>query len=129
VSFVAITLCVASQRVIPKVSIYFVIDSVRELLDTPTYFSPEQEIYTEIQGLGPKEDENFTVKVRRHVEQIGRFHIWARFSKPVCVTQRRSRAGRVKSETISVSRLGSTLHKPLTQSAPKRNYRHSITSH
>jgi hypothetical protein len=34
VSFVAITLCVASQRVIPKVSVYFVIDSVRKLLDT-----------------------------------------------------------------------------------------------
>jgi hypothetical protein len=31
VSFTAITLCVASQRVIPKV------DSVRELLDTPSY--------------------------------------------------------------------------------------------
>jgi hypothetical protein len=37
VSFAAITPCVASQRVIPKVSIYFVIDSVRELLDTPSY--------------------------------------------------------------------------------------------
>jgi hypothetical protein len=37
VSFAAITLCVASQRVIPKVSVYFVIDSVRKLLDTPLY--------------------------------------------------------------------------------------------
>jgi hypothetical protein len=36
VSFVAITLCVASQVVIPKVSIYFVIDSVRKLWDTPS---------------------------------------------------------------------------------------------
>jgi hypothetical protein len=34
VSFAAITLCVASQRVIPKVSVYFLIESVRELLDT-----------------------------------------------------------------------------------------------
>jgi len=34
VSFAAITLCVASQRVFFVVSIYFVIDSVRELLDT-----------------------------------------------------------------------------------------------
>jgi len=34
VSFVAINLCVASQRVIAKVSIYFVIDSVLKLLDT-----------------------------------------------------------------------------------------------
>jgi hypothetical protein len=37
VSFAAITLSVASQRVIPNVSIYFVIDSVRKLLDTPSY--------------------------------------------------------------------------------------------
>jgi hypothetical protein len=35
---VAINLCVASQRVIPKVSLCFVIDSVRKLLDTPSYF-------------------------------------------------------------------------------------------
>jgi hypothetical protein len=38
VSFVAITFCVASQRVFIVVSIYFVIDSVRKLLDTPSYF-------------------------------------------------------------------------------------------
>jgi hypothetical protein len=37
VSFAAITLCVASQRVFIVVSIYFVIDSVRQLLDTPSY--------------------------------------------------------------------------------------------
>jgi hypothetical protein len=37
VSFAAITVCVASQRVIPKVSVYFVIDSFRKLLDKPTY--------------------------------------------------------------------------------------------
>jgi hypothetical protein len=35
VSFVGITLCVASQRVF--VVVYFVIDSVRKLLDTPSY--------------------------------------------------------------------------------------------
>jgi hypothetical protein len=35
VSFAAITLCVASQRVF--VVVYFVIDSVRKLLDTPSY--------------------------------------------------------------------------------------------
>jgi hypothetical protein len=34
VSFAATTLCVASQWVIPKISVYFVIDSVRKLLDT-----------------------------------------------------------------------------------------------
>jgi hypothetical protein len=35
VSFAAVTLCVASQRVFIVVSIYFFIDSVRKLLDTP----------------------------------------------------------------------------------------------
>jgi hypothetical protein len=37
VRFAAITLCVASQRAIPEVSVYFVIDSVWKILDTPSY--------------------------------------------------------------------------------------------
>jgi hypothetical protein len=37
VSFAAITLCVASQRVFIAVSVYFVIDSVQKLLGTPSY--------------------------------------------------------------------------------------------
>jgi uncharacterized membrane protein len=37
VSFAAITLCVASQRVLVVVVVYFVIDSVRKLLDTLSY--------------------------------------------------------------------------------------------
>jgi hypothetical protein len=37
-SFVAITLCVASQRVFIVVSVYFIIDSVRKVLNTPSYF-------------------------------------------------------------------------------------------
>jgi hypothetical protein len=37
VSFAAITLCVASRRVFIVVSVYFVIDSVRKLLDTTLY--------------------------------------------------------------------------------------------
>jgi hypothetical protein len=37
VSFAAITLCVASQRVFIVVSVYFVIDSVRKLLVTHSY--------------------------------------------------------------------------------------------
>jgi hypothetical protein len=36
VSFAAITLCVASQRVFIFVSVYFVSDSVRKFLDTPS---------------------------------------------------------------------------------------------
>jgi len=37
VSFAAQTLCVASKRVYVFVVVYFVIDSVRKLLDTPSY--------------------------------------------------------------------------------------------
>jgi len=37
VSFAAITLYVASQRVFIVVSLHFVIESVRKLLDTPSY--------------------------------------------------------------------------------------------
>jgi hypothetical protein len=41
VSFAAITLCAASQRVfivvVVVVIVFFVIDSVRKLLDTPSY--------------------------------------------------------------------------------------------
>jgi len=39
VIFVAITLCVASQHVFIVVNTCFVIDSVRKLLDTPSYIS------------------------------------------------------------------------------------------
>jgi hypothetical protein len=38
VSFAAITLCAASQQVFIIV-VYFVIDSIRKLLDTPSYSS------------------------------------------------------------------------------------------
>jgi hypothetical protein len=38
VSFAAITLHVASERMFIDVSIYFIIDSVRKLLDTPSYY-------------------------------------------------------------------------------------------
>jgi hypothetical protein len=37
VSFAVITLCIASQR--EFIDVYFVIDSVRKLLDTPSYSS------------------------------------------------------------------------------------------
>jgi hypothetical protein len=37
VSFSAITLCVASHRVFIVVSVHFVIDSLRKILDTPLY--------------------------------------------------------------------------------------------
>jgi hypothetical protein len=38
-SFATITLCVASQQVFIIVVVYFVIDSVRKLLDTPSYIT------------------------------------------------------------------------------------------
>jgi hypothetical protein len=41
VSFAAITLCVASYRVFVVVSVYFFIDSVRKLLDTPSCASSQ----------------------------------------------------------------------------------------
>jgi hypothetical protein len=37
VSFAAITLCVASQPAFIVISVYFVMDSVRKLLDIPSY--------------------------------------------------------------------------------------------
>jgi len=37
VSFAAVNLCVASQQVFIVESVYFVIDAVRKLLDTPSY--------------------------------------------------------------------------------------------
>jgi hypothetical protein len=39
VSFSAVTPCVASQHVFVVVSVYFVIDTVRKRLDTPSYTS------------------------------------------------------------------------------------------
>jgi hypothetical protein len=49
VSFAAITLCVASQRVFVVV-VYFVIDSVRKLLNTPSY-AKHQRIFLENMGV------------------------------------------------------------------------------
>jgi len=45
VNFAAITLRAAIQRVFIVVSAYFVIDSVRELLDTPSYTTKHIETY------------------------------------------------------------------------------------
>jgi hypothetical protein len=45
VSFAAINLCVASQRVFIVVSVYFFSDSVRKLLDTHPYMSFQVKLY------------------------------------------------------------------------------------
>jgi hypothetical protein len=58
VSFAAITLCVASERVFIVVSVYFVIDSVRKLFDTPPY------IRTEYKGLKSMTSELHNFKSR-----------------------------------------------------------------
>jgi hypothetical protein len=42
VSFAIIALCVAAQRVLIVVIVYFVIDALRKLLDTPWYICWEQ---------------------------------------------------------------------------------------
>jgi hypothetical protein len=61
VSFAAVTLCVASQRVFIFVGVYFVIDSVRKLLDTPSYNEELLNLYCiNVRKSG-------TMKVRRNV--------------------------------------------------------------
>jgi hypothetical protein len=57
-SFATITLCVTSQRVF-IVALYFVIDSVRKLLDTPSYATSSDEAY--------KCTENFDRKLLKNV--------------------------------------------------------------
>jgi hypothetical protein len=47
-SFAAITLCVASQRVFIVVSVYFLIDSVRKRLDTPSYLKTQRLKFTKM---------------------------------------------------------------------------------
>jgi hypothetical protein len=48
VSFAARTLCVASQRVFIVVSVCFFIDSVRKLLDTPSYVPVHEDKRSEV---------------------------------------------------------------------------------
>jgi hypothetical protein len=45
-SFAAITLFIVSQRVFIVVSVYFVIDSFRKLLDTPSYITTHTHTHT-----------------------------------------------------------------------------------
>jgi hypothetical protein len=54
VSFAAITLCAASQRELIVV-VYFVIDSIRKLLDTPSYinYSKDFVLFRSVYRLSP----------------------------------------------------------------------------
>jgi hypothetical protein len=46
VSFASITLCASPQRVFLVVRVYFFIDSVRELLDIPSYTEDLHSLYS-----------------------------------------------------------------------------------
>jgi hypothetical protein len=48
VNFAAIILCAASQRVFIFVSLYFIIDSVRKRLDTPSYVILQPKVRTTV---------------------------------------------------------------------------------
>jgi len=52
VSFAAITLCVATQRVFIIASVYFIIDSVRKRLDKPSYVGILFAVYEVIRHKG-----------------------------------------------------------------------------
>jgi hypothetical protein len=54
-SFVAITLWRGQQRVLPKVNVYFVIGSVRKLLDTPFAWHTSVELPCRESNTGPHE--------------------------------------------------------------------------
>jgi hypothetical protein len=69
VSFATITLCITSQRVIAKVSVHFVIDSVRKLSGTASHLNMIQEGMWSISQAGEQESKraneqiNFTHKL------------------------------------------------------------------
>jgi hypothetical protein len=62
VNFAAITLCVASQQVFIVVRVYFVIDSVRKLLDTPSYTEVSDQLHAQV-TLVPRKEPPITVRL------------------------------------------------------------------
>jgi hypothetical protein len=78
VSFAAITLCVASQRVfIVVIALYFVIDSVRRLLDTPSYIEVADEQRYEMWG-------SVNVVALRQSQKFGQaFSLWMQTDKNI----------------------------------------------
>jgi hypothetical protein len=64
-SFTAATLCVASERVTPKVRAYFVIDSVRKLLDTLSHLSTKFGVRVLMWGRNFSQALPFMVRVLR----------------------------------------------------------------
>jgi hypothetical protein len=72
VSFAAITLCVASQRVYIVVSVNFVIASVRKLLDTPLYIYASSGIRTHDHVLAVQ----YTCSLDRAATAAGSNHVY-----------------------------------------------------
>jgi hypothetical protein len=78
VSFAAITLYVASRRVFIFVSVYFVIDSVRKLLDPPSYLDsayfsayPEQLEFLSVKDLFRLEISPYYICLREQSLRLG----------------------------------------------------------
>jgi hypothetical protein len=69
VSFTSITLCVASQQVIPKVSVFFVIDSVRKRLDTPYYYYYYYYYYSMVQDIWKADYYSASQKISRFLTE------------------------------------------------------------
>jgi len=85
VSFASIILCVASQRVFVVDVVYFVIDSVRKLLDTPSYL--KLNFYNEVTYMN-----TVTVIVSIHESR----YLYIRLNRATC-----QHAWQVKYHTIS----------------------------
>jgi hypothetical protein len=83
VSFAAITLCVASEQVIPKVSLNFVIDSVRKLLDTLSYLyltcSTENTVHRANQLVHHTEDRHVAGSTPCFICWVPHFRIYSRW--------------------------------------------------
>jgi hypothetical protein len=80
VSFAAITLCIASQQVFIIVSVYFVIDSVRKLLDTSSYSyvrgKNPTNLLLEVHTNGPQADLSLVQLSTTPWRRIGGVEVW-----------------------------------------------------
>jgi hypothetical protein len=78
VSFATITLCVASQQVF--IVMYFVIDSVRKLHDTPSHLGSKCGILLEYPHRNPMQnDTGFDTISELEASIMQMFHLWCKF--------------------------------------------------
>jgi hypothetical protein len=70
VNFAAITLYVASQRVFTVVSVYFVINLIRKLLDTPSYYNQPIRVFEDPYGCKLAHVENACSMTRRDIKWL-----------------------------------------------------------